>query len=426
MATFGIAKLLLVITTVFVHVLPNLSRDVPEIIKYRASSSVCNFPLGIENGNIVDHQMSTFFVKPGYEPWKGRLNGDGAWWVENGTLVKSLQINFATDRNVTGIQTQGFEDGWVETFQVETAATSSPPYTWTAPFVTDFTGNTDNNTVVQNNFNPVITTRYIQVVVKTYHVAAKMRIEFLGCDDTDDCQSNPCKNGGTCVDGLDSYSCNCIYGFSGDTCEEKATTVELPTTVPVPTTTPITTASQSTTTGVSTPHVPTSTTTQVSTIVLSTTESTDLPTTDGLSTSTLVTTAKATTMGIQTTVHVTANTVTSHDMATSLVTEDVSTHHTTVHGTDNHHTVPVDSGTIGTTLESTSKITVEDSTADTTESSNQTVSQPAASGALIGAIVGGVCAGVVVMTSLVATAVLLHKRKKLKRQVLPTDDIRLV
>jgi len=31
----------------------------------------------------------------------------------------------------------------------------------------------------------------------------------------DDCQSNQCENNGTCVDGLESYYCNCQAGFEG-------------------------------------------------------------------------------------------------------------------------------------------------------------------------------------------------------------------
>jgi cell division septum initiation protein DivIVA len=37
----------------------------------------------------------------------------------------------------------------------------------------------------------------------------------------DDCASNPCKNGGTCHDGIDSYTCECAKGFSGDNCDTK-------------------------------------------------------------------------------------------------------------------------------------------------------------------------------------------------------------
>lgn len=36
----------------------------------------------------------------------------------------------------------------------------------------------------------------------------------------DDCMSDPCQNGGTCIDGIDTYSCECAPGFEGSHCEE--------------------------------------------------------------------------------------------------------------------------------------------------------------------------------------------------------------
>ncbi|XP_078614593.1 sushi, von Willebrand factor type A, EGF and pentraxin domain-containing protein 1-like [Branchiostoma floridae x Branchiostoma japonicum] len=39
------------------------------------------------------------------------------------------------------------------------------------------------------------------------------------CVDIDDCQSNPCLNWATCVDGKDSYTCTCRPGFTGVLCE---------------------------------------------------------------------------------------------------------------------------------------------------------------------------------------------------------------
>ena len=37
--------------------------------------------------------------------------------------------------------------------------------------------------------------------------------------DINDCLGSPCNNGGTCKDGLATYSCTCPQGFTGTDCE---------------------------------------------------------------------------------------------------------------------------------------------------------------------------------------------------------------
>ena len=34
------------------------------------------------------------------------------------------------------------------------------------------------------------------------------------------CAKNQCKNGAQCINGLETYTCNCTEGFSGDTCDK--------------------------------------------------------------------------------------------------------------------------------------------------------------------------------------------------------------
>ena len=39
--------------------------------------------------------------------------------------------------------------------------------------------------------------------------------------DIDECSSNPCKNGGTCIDGVNMFTCDCPTGFYGYNCDSK-------------------------------------------------------------------------------------------------------------------------------------------------------------------------------------------------------------
>merc|ERR1712147_523150 len=40
------------------------------------------------------------------------------------------------------------------------------------------------------------------------------------CAEIDECLPNPCANGGTCTDGLLSFTCECAGDWLGKTCEE--------------------------------------------------------------------------------------------------------------------------------------------------------------------------------------------------------------
>ncbi|CAK8682412.1 unnamed protein product [Clavelina lepadiformis] len=37
-------------------------------------------------------------------------------------------------------------------------------------------------------------------------------------NNVDDCGSNPCENGATCIDGVNKWSCQCVEGYIGETC----------------------------------------------------------------------------------------------------------------------------------------------------------------------------------------------------------------
>lgn len=47
------------------------------------------------------------------------------------------------------------------------------------------------------------------------------------CTYVDECASNPCTNGGTCVDGINGYTCTCPLNYRGNRCEKVGCTLTL-------------------------------------------------------------------------------------------------------------------------------------------------------------------------------------------------------
>lgn len=43
---------------------------------------------------------------------------------------------------------------------------------------------------------------------------------FCAPADVDECHSNPCLNGATCLDGVNSFTCLCLPSYSGELCEQ--------------------------------------------------------------------------------------------------------------------------------------------------------------------------------------------------------------
>ena len=46
-----------------------------------------------------------------------------------------------------------------------------------------------------------------------------MHCVCCGFADINECDSNPCQNGGNCSNGHNMYTCSCADGFIGDSCE---------------------------------------------------------------------------------------------------------------------------------------------------------------------------------------------------------------
>ena len=46
-----------------------------------------------------------------------------------------------------------------------------------------------------------------------------LTLSILFLKDVDECVNHTCQNGGSCKDGVNNYSCNCLPGFMGDRCQ---------------------------------------------------------------------------------------------------------------------------------------------------------------------------------------------------------------
>lgn len=60
----------------------------------------------------------------------------------------------------------------------------------------------------------------VYIPVFYYHSFIVIFIYIYRCEmEIDECQSNPCRNGGTCIDQLATYECVCPEDYVGRQCE---------------------------------------------------------------------------------------------------------------------------------------------------------------------------------------------------------------
>lgn len=83
----------------------------------------CAQPLGMENGQIKDDQITASTYFPNYEPSEGRLNAKGgrAWHAKYTRDTEYLQIDFRREVNITAVATQGqsTEAFYVTTYKLD-------------------------------------------------------------------------------------------------------------------------------------------------------------------------------------------------------------------------------------------------------------------------------------------------------------------
>ena len=57
--------------------------------------------------------------------------------------------------------------------------------------------------------------------IRTLVLLTNFRLWFFSSAYVDNCASSPCRNGGTCIDGANEYTCVCVAGYAGASCESE-------------------------------------------------------------------------------------------------------------------------------------------------------------------------------------------------------------
>ncbi|XP_048579786.1 lactadherin isoform X2 [Nematostella vectensis] len=153
----------------------------------------CLSPLGMETKSIADSQITaSSFVDIYWSPKDARMRNPynsgvtfGCWQPANAQAGEYLQVDLLAVKNINKVATQGkpyssyyLVDHWVTRYAL---SYSLDGITWTT-YPHEFSGNSDDDTVVSHTLPVTIQTRYIRFVVKEWNVLPAMRVELYGCD----------------------------------------------------------------------------------------------------------------------------------------------------------------------------------------------------------------------------------------------------
>jgi len=152
----------------------------------------CTEPIGIEKGDLPHASFAASSVNKAWwgeiwQPWKAKLNNNGlvnAWMPYHDDRNQYLQITFDDVMDITGILTQGASRytkwQYVTKFRIHY---NRYQVGW-IPYNDEqiFEGNSDNDGLVRNWFNPPIQTTSIRIYPHEWHRHITLRVELFGCD----------------------------------------------------------------------------------------------------------------------------------------------------------------------------------------------------------------------------------------------------
>ncbi|XP_010280564.1 PREDICTED: coagulation factor V [Phaethon lepturus] len=156
----------------------------------------CSLPLGMENGEIKNTQITASSVKTSWfntwDPSLARLNQKGkinAWRAKLNNNQQWLQIDLLTIKKITAIATQGVTSISAEYFVKTYVILYSDQGSEWKSYLDDsssvakvFLGNENSSGHVKHFFNPPILSRFIRIVPRKWYHGIALRVELYGCD----------------------------------------------------------------------------------------------------------------------------------------------------------------------------------------------------------------------------------------------------
>ena len=124
-----------------------------------------------------------------------KVGGDtptgGGWLAASNTVAEFIQADFGTVRRLENVVTQGWfstvNSYWVTSYRLAYSIDGTS-YTFVSnPDGSDkiFTGNTDNDTLVQHDFDTALVARYVRLHPQSWNGAIALRWDVRGCDTGD-------------------------------------------------------------------------------------------------------------------------------------------------------------------------------------------------------------------------------------------------
>ncbi|XP_063867870.1 uncharacterized protein LOC135104399 [Scylla paramamosain] len=155
----------------------------------------CDEPMGVENGLLSDLQIVVSSVLDDRHDYYGkqniRLNTQpdsylsAGVWVAKPSQDQFVRFDFTEPSLLSGVVTQGHPGSpeWVESFTVGYSPDGESWNTIKEPDGTDkvFIANFDSNTPVENKFDRLLNTRFLELRPKQWNSNIALRVEVLGC-----------------------------------------------------------------------------------------------------------------------------------------------------------------------------------------------------------------------------------------------------